>query len=178
MKPLIDDPSSRTVYMREWRARNREKYRAYQAAYKARYYSANRDAMIEQSSQWQAENKEHRRAYLAARYQENKEAVVARVAAWKEKNPEKRKAIARQGSGRYRARKKATSEERINFNIVIARSNGFCGICSEPVSGRFEFDHIVPISKGGPHTESNLQIAHVSCNRKKSASLNYRCTPC
>jgi len=35
----------------------------------------------------------------------------------------------------------------------------------------FEVDHIIPISKGGQHTLSNLQYLTISENRKKSNKL-------
>lgn len=38
----------------------------------------------------------------------------------------------------------------------------------------YEVDHIVPISKGGLHSITNLQYLTVSENRKKGASLNWR----
>ena len=37
----------------------------------------------------------------------------------------------------------------------------------------YEVDHIIPISKGGLHTISNLQYLTITENRKKSAKLNW-----
>ncbi|MEW8053220.1 MAG: HNH endonuclease signature motif containing protein [Candidatus Thiodiazotropha sp.] len=36
-----------------------------------------------------------------------------------------------------------------------------------------EFDHIIPISKGGPSSVENLRVLCRTCNRKKSDSLRY-----
>lgn len=33
----------------------------------------------------------------------------------------------------------------------------------------FEFDHIIPLVKGGPDIEENLQLVCRSCNRKKAS---------
>ncbi|MGV7750350.1 HNH endonuclease [Mycobacterium kansasii] len=30
-------------------------------------------------------------------------------------------------------------------------------------------DHVIPLSKGGPHERSNLQTAHLRCNTTKNA---------
>lgn len=60
-------------------------------------------------------------------------------------------------------------------------SRGFnCGICgglisldaprNEPLG--LVFDHIVPVSKGGSHTYSNIQPAHFSCNSQKGAKVD------
>ena len=60
-------------------------------------------------------------------------------------------------------------------------SKGFnCGICgglisldaprNEPLG--LVFDHIIPVSKGGSHTYSNIQPAHFSCNGQKGAKVD------
>ena len=55
-----------------------------------------------------------------------------------------------------------------------------CGICGKPVDFRLKFphplspciDHIIPVAKGGhPCDISNMQLAHMSCNRQKSDKL-------
>ena len=55
-----------------------------------------------------------------------------------------------------------------------------CGICGKPVDFRFKFphplsrciDHIIPIARGGhPSDISNMQLAHLTCNRAKSDKL-------
>ena len=60
-------------------------------------------------------------------------------------------------------------------------SKGFnCGICGGLISldaPRTDplglvFDHIVPVSKGGAHSYSNIQPAHHSCNSQKSVKVN------
>jgi hypothetical protein len=53
-----------------------------------------------------------------------------------------------------------------------AEANGRCAICGDPMTfDDATLDHIVPLSKGGPHTLSNLQIAHRVCNSVKGARL-------
>lgn len=55
-----------------------------------------------------------------------------------------------------------------------------CGICGKPVDFSFKFphplspciDHIIPVAKGGnPSDISNLQLAHMCCNRFKSDKI-------
>lgn len=55
-----------------------------------------------------------------------------------------------------------------------------CGICGRAVDFKLKFphplspcvDHIIPVSKGGhPSDMSNLQLAHMCCNRQKSDKL-------
>lgn len=44
-----------------------------------------------------------------------------------------------------------------------------CAACGKCVKDKFDLDHIYPLSKGGQHEESNLQILCASCNRSKGA---------
>jgi 5-methylcytosine-specific restriction endonuclease McrA len=62
----------------------------------------------------------------------------------------------------------------------IYATQSVCGICGKPVDFSFKFphplspciDHIIPVSKGGhPSDISNLQLAHMTCNRYKSDKL-------
>lgn len=47
-----------------------------------------------------------------------------------------------------------------------------CYWCGNKVSGRVAHaDHIIPLSRGGPHALSNLVVACSSCNNRKLAKL-------
>jgi 5-methylcytosine-specific restriction endonuclease McrA len=62
---------------------------------------------------------------------------------------------------------------------IFERDGWKCGLCGDPVDSDLSYphpqsaslDHIVPISRGGPHTYDNVQCAHLSCNRDKSDSV-------
>lgn len=66
----------------------------------------------------------------------------------------------------------------ISLKALIIRDKGICQICGHPVDesdirdGHIRrlyptLDHIIPLSKGGNHTWSNVQLAHMSCNSGK-----------
>lgn len=58
--------------------------------------------------------------------------------------------------------------EDIRF-FVWRRDKGRCVKCDSKEN--LEFDHIIPISKGGSNTERNIQLLCQKCNRKKSSKI-------
>jgi len=52
---------------------------------------------------------------------------------------------------------------------VWNRDGGRCVECGSQV--KLEYDHILPISKGGSNTERNLQLLCESCNRRKGGRI-------
>lgn len=60
---------------------------------------------------------------------------------------------------------------------VFERDGWVCGLCDESVSPDAVYpdplsaslDHVVPLSRGGAHSFSNSQLAHLSCNVRKGA---------
>lgn len=54
-------------------------------------------------------------------------------------------------------------------SAVWNRDGGRCCICG--ANEELEFDHIIPISKGGATTFRNLQLLCHSCNSKKSDNI-------
>ena len=85
-----------------------------------------------------------------------------------------------------RRREKIRSNGNYDWSISIPKlikRDKVCKICGKPVDihdkvnakgtvmvgGNYpSVDHIIPVSKGGTHTWDNVQLAHVSCNVKKS----------
>ena len=52
---------------------------------------------------------------------------------------------------------------------VWRRDGGKCVECGS--KEKLEYDHIIPVSKGGSSTERNIQLLCEKCNRKKSANI-------
>lgn len=53
--------------------------------------------------------------------------------------------------------------------LVWERDRGQCVKCGR--DEELEFDHIIPVSKGGSNTEKNIQLLCAACNRSKGANL-------
>lgn len=69
----------------------------------------------------------------------------------------------------------ARAGEKIGWRDVWVRDGGKCRLCGEPIDISLRhpdpksasLDHIVPISAGGAHCMTNVQLAHLGCNSKK-----------
>lgn len=97
--------------------------------------------------------------------QQNKDKYLAQQRAWRKAHPE----YARQNTARYKARIKAATVGKVSYSILLDKWDKLCGICKELVETQYEFDHIQPLSVGGPHSQANIQITHSICNKKKGA---------
>lgn len=69
-----------------------------------------------------------------------------------------------------------TAEDSPNRHIPAAvklavwrRDEGQCVLCKS--REKLEYDHIIPISKGGSNTERNIQLLCEPCNRSKAANI-------
>lgn len=52
---------------------------------------------------------------------------------------------------------------------VYERDDGVCRHCS--ATADLQFDHIIPVAKGGANSEANIQILCGRCNREKSSNI-------
>lgn len=194
---MISD--SQREYYRKWRKANRAKMNAYnrqhrkdnlehyrakdrardkvrvrvrdQRAYLLRYREANREALVakarrryyknrDQLLKWKRDHppdKERKRIY-------NRE--------WCRKNPAKVQA--------HRAKRQyaiaATPEELERMNAFMLRmrssSRVRCHYCGDEIPGhKIDFDHVIPLSRGGKHSLFNICAACEPCNARKYSKL-------
>lgn len=55
---------------------------------------------------------------------------------------------------------------------IIDRDRSICGICGSTVTvGDLDIDHVMPVALGGNDDDTNLQVTHASCNRRKGARI-------
>ena len=64
-------------------------------------------------------------------------------------------------------RREAISEDL--RRVIFRRDGGACVRCGSPEL--LQFDHVIPVSRGGATTSDNLQILCIVCNREKGADL-------
>ena len=95
----------------------------------------------------------------------NKERDRLYAARWRKDNPDIVKETFRRHSARRRG---APVVERIHKKAIIARDNSTCYLCSRVLTpNEITLDHVVPVSRGGNHTNDNLRVACRPCNSGK-----------
>jgi len=168
----------RRIYMMEWRARNAE----HKKAYARKYYAENRDARIEYTRAWTERNKEYvtarKRAYRSLEETKIKEKETYKK--WRAANLDKDKAKTRLYRETNRERilvrnqnRRASMKGKLSKNIIdslMTKQRARCACCKIDLlkSGR-HIDHIMPLAKGGPNIDENVQLLCPDCNLSKAA---------
>ena len=100
------------------------------------------------------------------RYREKKTAIYAYIRQWNKNNPARRI--------QYEARRRAHERNAPRNDFTFAQWQEIqevwdhrCAYCTRRMKGRLDMEHIIPLSKGGSHTASNIVPACRSCNSKK-----------
>lgn len=131
-------------------------------------------------------NRERLRVAQAAYYRRNADAIRERVSRNRETHPEDPDAKRLRNRDWYRrkvetdptyfarrrARRRAKEKGDADYDYIWFRDFGLCHICGEGVSREeAEFDHVVPLHRGGGHTNDNVKVSHGRCNRSKGTRL-------
>lgn len=162
------DPEEQRAYDRARRVALRAAGIKRDAAYAATHRTEIRD----RARAWRAANPERSRAMVKAYRKSNPQ----KAGAWEKASKQRRRLavpeVFRERAARRRARQRDTCVERVDLKQILRDSNGLCGICKKPLDlFGIDFDHIVPLSKGGTHTADNIQTTHMRCNRSKGSKV-------
>jgi hypothetical protein len=137
-------------------AANSEKLRATRAAYSAAYYADNPEKARAATAAWQKAHPEKLRA-AAKKYQSN--------------NPEK---FAANNSKRRATKIAAMPESYTDFDEFVMQEAAEACKRREAMTGyKWEVDHMTPLSRGGLHHYTNIQVIPKSINRSKGNRLIY-----
>jgi 5-methylcytosine-specific restriction endonuclease McrA len=109
-------------------------------------------------------HREERQAQIRAYAQAHPEERRQREREWSRSHP----LNIRQKQARRRAKDNAAPiEANLKYQNILMRDVE-CYLCGSALQDKqFEFDHMVPLSRGGSHSSENVRVVHTSCNRRK-----------
>lgn len=167
----------RVSWVEENREELLEKKRAYNRlpevigrmiGYRRRHYEEHKEEYLEKSARWKAENPEKVQQSQQAWKERNSEKVTESRARYNRDNPET--VIA--WSQRRRAKQAQAAVGDVDFKRIWKRDRGVCYLCGRSVDKKdVHYDHVIPLSRGGAHSEENLRVTHGRCNLIKGAKL-------
>lgn len=147
-KCLEDEQSNlekQREYVRIWRKKNPEKIKKL----RKQYYVDNKEKELTRTRNWVKNNLERRKEITSN---------------WYKNNPIKVRAI---------KQRKRAAKANVNINDFVSKEwqqlliiyNNQCVYCGRKI--KLTQDHLVPLSRGGDHTITNIVPACGSCNSKK-----------
>lgn len=154
----------------------RECMRGYQQG----HYQRNRATALKAARDYYTAHRETVRARHRAYDAAHKAKASERSRKWYERHPGRRLSLSRvwRGLNRMRARAAFTKHQALQRGAAIsdftaeqwaamkAAYGHCCAYCHKP-SKRLEQDHVLPLSRGGNHTASNIVPACRTCNASK-----------
>ena len=185
MRRILEDrPLTRGEKWRRWylKAKHDPAYQERRRAQKRAEQRQRRDRYNARSHRWAVANRERTREVYRSYYARHIDEERARC---KNKPLEARRLAVKLSSQKPESKLKACAKSRkryalkvlsaigpVDYAAVLKAANGVCGICQQPIGmSVVHIDHIIPLARGGSHTQDNLQLAHAHCNISKGAKL-------
>lgn len=167
------DPEGVIEYQRRWRAANPDRIRDNKTAWNQANYAKMRLHANRASRKWKAANPVKVRRGNIAWAVANPDKVAIKSRKWRDSHPIK----VRAARSRRRALIRSTSIGVVDLDLLWVRQCAVCALCNQRIDHLLAWpepmsrsvDHIVPLSKGGTHEQSNLAWTHLVCNLKKGA---------
>jgi 5-methylcytosine-specific restriction endonuclease McrA len=171
-------------YQRRWYERNREHALAYaKARYdpeaaRQKYAREKTDPEIMAArkaryDEWRRLHPDRAKRATDAWRAANRERVRRNIRAWTEANRDSVRLKKRASNRLRRGRIASTTVEPVDYAAILAEHGMFCHICFLVIvdESDLHFDHVIPLSLGGPHVAENIRPAHAICNLRKGARI-------
>ena len=159
----------------------RRQCRSCMQVYNRAYYERNTNKAKAEAKKWRESHPEREKANQQRHYAENKEYYAQKARGWYTANRDR--SLARSSvyhrtetgkirrrliESKYRSRRKQGDVTVEEINRLMQRQT-HCAYCKKKFSTAIPstIDHVIPLSKGGLHTISNLVLACRSCNSRK-----------
>ena len=146
----------RADYKRRWHAAHPEEA----AEYKRRYRATHCDEIVEYQCRYRATHCDEQCEYDRKYHEVHRDERAKYNRQWCKANPDKR----RENERCRRARKNGTIVGEIDEAAIYARDK-VCIYCS--AAEDLTLDHLIPLARGGPHSQDNLAVACRKCNSRK-----------
>lgn len=123
--------------------------------------------------EWHRTHPQNNKQYFANYRKNNLEKIRHNQRTWERENREHVRLKGRVQSSKRRAKKRANGGKYSNADIkLLLKSQGNkCWWCGEPLEGKYEIDHRIPLDRGGSNSPRNLCITHQWCNRSKGNKM-------
>lgn len=135
---------------REWHEVHREQVQAYLHE----WYISHREEHMQYSHEYHATHKEQIRLRYQQYYALNQQDYIERA-------------------NRRRSMQRGVSIGAVDYERVLERDGAWCYICEQDILPHHDlhFDHVIPITRGGNHSEDNIKPTHKACNLRKYTRL-------
>ena len=174
-----------SVRVRENRRERLEQYAQYERSRanlphrveaRRKYQEERKELISEYKRRWAADNEDSVSDSRRKHYESNRDEVIARSKKWAENNPER---VRQAKTNNLRRRRAARHASRGNFTVEefkeLCESYGNKCLACGDTEAVLEADHVVPLTKGGSDSISDIQSLCGSCNRKKAVNIiDYR----
>ena len=130
------------------------------------YKERNKQKIDEYHKNYRQENKQKQKTHFAKYYNKDKKNSVNRVLKWAKENPEKHnEIIAQRRSQKKHGIISLSKEQRKIMRCFYKQADRL----EKRFGLQFHVDHIIPLSKGGLHIPTNLQVLPARLNLKKNS---------
>lgn len=155
----------------------RSKCKECEARSYANYYAANRERMVQKSTDYEKCKPEKKREKNQRYYERHKEEIRDYYAGWLTEKKSDPEWVARERARKRRVQferhsAKKLGGERHDPSVVremYESQDGRCAYCEQKLNGKYEVEHMQPLSRGGTDAWDNICVSCVSCNRRKRA---------
>ena len=141
--------------------------------YDADYHRKNAALKCEAAAVWRRDNPDRVKELNAAWRAANADREREQKRAYRAANPERIRESSRQRQMRRKARKRGCVVTDADYAEILAEFGMVCHICDGEIESKrdLHFDHVIPLSRGGAHSRSNIRPSHALCNRRKGNQL-------
>lgn len=172
----LKNPNTQRIYRQKWRAKNPDKVKQQLSranASRNAKYPEQRERIQERIRKYRAENPDKVREHQRKAYVKNRTKLLAYVKKYAKENPH----VPALANAKRRAAKMGASLGDVSLIVQwqkAIRSMKWvrCHWCGTKVDGlKVQFDHVLPLSRGGPHSIENMCTSCRECNQRKNARL-------